>query len=333
MSSKRILYALNGTGSGHITRARELIPYLEKEYEVDILISGCNHIIDTKLDIKYSFKGFTFFINKKGKVSYLKSFFKNNIFRFIIDLFRINIQKYDLVISDFEPISAWSSKFKKKPCIQISHQASFFSSRVPRSKKKDRLAEFFMNWYSPCDNYIGFHFKEYDKNIYGPLLRKKIIQAKPSLGNYYVVYLWNYNIKYILTVLQSLKDYQFKIFNFSTKEKINIDNCEIFPTGDDTFFNAILNCRGVICGAGFELPAEVLYLNKKLYVIPIGNQYEQKCNAEALIGMGVDSYEILNQEHLLDWLEKESFLKSNLNISNPKDIVASVDNYIEQKRI
>ena len=68
------------------------------------MISGCNYIIDTKLDIKYKFKGFTFTINNNGKVSYLKSFFHNNIFQFIIDLFRIDIKKYDLVISDFEPI-------------------------------------------------------------------------------------------------------------------------------------------------------------------------------------------------------------------------------------
>ena len=92
MSSKKILYALNGTGSGHITRAREIIPYLREKHKVDILISGSNYILDTKLDIKYDFRGFTFSINKNGKVSYLKSLFINNLIRFFIDLFRINIK-------------------------------------------------------------------------------------------------------------------------------------------------------------------------------------------------------------------------------------------------
>ena len=45
MLKKKILYGLNGTGSGHITRAREILPYLEKKYDVDILISGSNNII------------------------------------------------------------------------------------------------------------------------------------------------------------------------------------------------------------------------------------------------------------------------------------------------
>ena len=330
MKSKKILYALNGTGSGHITRARELIPYFKEKYQVDILISGCNNIIDTKLDITYNFKGFTFVIDKKGEVSYFRSFFHNNLFRFIIDLFQFDIKKYDLVISDFEPVSAWSSKLRGCKCIQLSHQASFLSSKTPRYKKNDKLAEFFIKWYSPCRQYIGFHFRNYDKNIFGPLLRNKIVNAKPKIENYYVVYLWNYNIDYIVDVLSKLEGYHFKIFDFNTKEKWDIDNCEIFPTSDEAFFNAMLNCKGVICGAGFELPAEVLYLKKKLYVIPIGNQYEQKCNAQALIEMGIDSHQRLDKKHLLNWLENSSFVDSVINVSNPGNIISNINSYMEE---
>ena len=325
MSSKKILYALNGTGSGHITRAREIIPFLEKKYAVDILISGCNYVIDTKLNVKYHFKGFTFVINKNGKVSYLKSLFKNNLIRFFIDLFRININEYDLIISDFEPISAWSSKIRGKPSLQLSHQASLFSNKSPRPNNIDRLAEFFIKWYSPCDRYIGFHFKKYDQNIYGPLLRSKIINATPKTENYYVVYLWNYSSEHIIEILSELKDYQFKIFDSKVKINSKVDNCEIFPTSDNMFFNTVLNCKGVICGAGFELPAEVLYLKKRLYVIPIGNQYEQKCNAEALIHMGISSCDRLNKNHLLQWLDSDVILDSNLELFDLEKIIDIID--------
>ena len=324
MSSKKILYALNGTGSGHITRARQLIPYLRKKYDVDILISGKNNIIDSNLNIKYNFQGFTFIINKNGQVSYLKSLFGNNLLRFIIDLLRLDINQYDLIISDFEPISAWASKIKGKPSLQLSHQSSLFSKKSPRPKNIDRLAEFFIKWYSPCDRYIGFHFNNYDSNIYGPLLRDKIINASPQINDYYVVYLWNYSSQYIVSVLSQLKDYKFKIFDSQSNQKYNIENCEIIPTGDDVFFNAILHCKGVICGAGFELPAEILYLKKKLYVIPIGNQYEQKCNAQALIEMGVDSNEILNKDYLLSWLKKDHLVSYNLNICNADEIIEAI---------
>ena len=328
MNQKRILYALNGTGSGHITRARELIPYFEKEFKVDVLISGCNHIIDTKLDIKYRFKGFTFVINNNGKVSYFKSFFYNNMIRFIIDLFRFNIKKYDLVISDFEPISAWASKIRNKPSLQLSHQSALFSKNTPRPKSIDRLAEFFIKWYSPCDRYIGFHFKKYDKNIYKPLLREKILNANPTKQDYYVVYLWNYSSQHIINILSKLKNYKFKIFDSNTTEKFSLYNCDVLPTGDDNFLNAILNCEGVICGAGFELPAEVLYLKKKLYVIPIGNQYEQDCNAEALIQLGVRSYHELDNNEIMNWLKEDKPISSSIKLVTPDQILHAIKSNI-----
>ena len=36
----KILYAIQGTGNGHISRANEIIPVLERRVTVDILMSG-----------------------------------------------------------------------------------------------------------------------------------------------------------------------------------------------------------------------------------------------------------------------------------------------------
>lgn len=35
----KILYAIQGTGNGHVTRAREIVPLLRKNHDIDILIS------------------------------------------------------------------------------------------------------------------------------------------------------------------------------------------------------------------------------------------------------------------------------------------------------
>ena len=101
--------------------------------------------------------------------------------------------------------------------MQLSHQASLFSSKSPRPNNIDRLAEFFIKWYSPCDRYIGFHFKKYGQNIYGPLLRNKIINATPRTENYYVVYLWNYSSKHIVKILSELIENLIDHFNAKIK--------------------------------------------------------------------------------------------------------------------
>jgi UDP:flavonoid glycosyltransferase YjiC (YdhE family) len=74
------------------------------------------------------------------------------------------------------------------------------------------------------------------------------------------------------------------------------------------------NSKGVLCGAGFETPAEALYLNKKLMVIPMKGQYEQQCNAAALKLMGVPVIPNLKQKHfekIANWLTSEEKVKVN----------------------
>ena len=66
-----------------------------------------------------------------------------------------------------------------------------------------------------------------------------------------------------------------------------------------------------MCGAGFETPAEALYLKKKLLVIPMKGQYEQQCNAAALKKIGVPVIKSLKQKHIATiqaWLDSDQFI-------------------------
>ena len=65
-----------------------------------------------------------------------------------------------------------------------------------------------------------------------------------------------------------------------------------------SFETSLSRCKGVICGAGFETPAEALYLNKKLMVVPMKGQYEQQCNAESLRQLGVEVLSEFNESKL-----------------------------------
>jgi uncharacterized protein (TIGR00661 family) len=65
---------------------------------------------------------------------------------------------------------------------------------------------------------------------------------------------------------------------------------------------------GVICGAGFETPAEALYLKKKLLVVPMKGQYEQTCNAESLKQLGIKVLPKFNKKmisSILQWIEND----------------------------
>ena len=121
----KILYAFNGTGYGHASRAMSILPLLQ-HHEVDIMISGEMNPIDIGHEIKYRFKGFTFAYSN-GKLDYWKTFRQLNIFQFIKDVCSLSVEQYDLVISDFEPISAYAAKLRVVKSLSLSHHAAFLS--------------------------------------------------------------------------------------------------------------------------------------------------------------------------------------------------------------
>jgi uncharacterized protein (TIGR00661 family) len=87
------------------------------------------------------------------------------------------------------------------------------------------------------------------------------------------------------------------------KEKTVHRNVTLIPIDNDAFVKSMTHASGIITGAGFETPAEALYLNKKLISIPIKNHYEQQCNAAALEKMGVSVLEDVD-EQFADIVEK-----------------------------
>jgi uncharacterized protein (TIGR00661 family) len=127
----KILYAIQGTGNGHVSRAREIIPILKKYGQVDILISGTQADVNLDDEIKYRFKGFGFDFGTNGGINYKSSFKKADFRQLIRDIRNLPVKDYDLVINDFEPVTAWACVLRNKKSIALSHQSAFLSVKTP----------------------------------------------------------------------------------------------------------------------------------------------------------------------------------------------------------
>ena len=80
----KILYALQGTGNGHLTRAQKILPILENYGELDVFMSGSNTQLKLEnYDVKQR-KGLSLFYNELGEVSY-KKMIKQNIDETVIN--------------------------------------------------------------------------------------------------------------------------------------------------------------------------------------------------------------------------------------------------------
>ena len=283
----KILYGIQGTGHGHISRAREIVPLLAEHAELDILISGtnCKMTLDGSRAIRKN--GISLAYNSRGGVSYLKTAFGIQPVRFLQDIWSTDPSNYDLVISDYEPITAWASKTNETPSIALSHQASFLSEKSPRPEKKSVLAEQVLKNFAPCDIPIGFHFKRYDSFILPPVIRSEVKELQPEEKDHITVYLPAFDPKQLTDMLGQIRETEWQLFSPACDEPYQTGNVRVSPVGNRPFLESLRNSRGVITSAGFETCAEAMYLKKRLFVIPIRNQYEQLCNAASLKEMGI----------------------------------------------
>src|SRR6266850_1846857 len=73
-----ILYAIQGTGNGHLSRAVDIIPELRKYGKLDLFVSGAQAEITLPYPVKYKSKGLSFYFGKTGGINFLKTFQKNS---------------------------------------------------------------------------------------------------------------------------------------------------------------------------------------------------------------------------------------------------------------
>lgn len=326
----KVLYAIQGTGNGHLSRARDIVPILKKrKIDLDILVSGTQADIGIPYPITYQLSGWSFIFGKKGGVDMWRTYLRTNASRLQKEVRSIPVSQYDLIINDFEPVSAWACKLRQKPCIALSHQAALLSPHSPRPEKKDALGKLILKKYAPSTSQYGFHFKKYDSNIYTPIIRQEIRNTTRTSGNHYTVYLPSYSDQKIMDVLSNIKNAYWDVFSKHNRTKFFWKNMAVRPIDNTAFIQSMASSKGVLCGAGFETPAEALHMEKKLLVIPMKGQYEQHCNAAALKEMGVAVVKSLKKKHLEKikaWVD----IDSRLGVYYPDITENIIDRLLEE---
>lgn len=304
----KILYSIQATGNGHISRAEEVIPQLKKYGDVDALLSGSNSTLLPSFKIKYRCNGLSLFYGKCGGLSYSTMFMKNSIVKAYKDAYQLPVIEYDVIINDFDFVTSMACKMKKVKSVHFGHQASFTSDKSPRPEVKSGVGEFILRHYAKAEKNLGLHFDKYDDHIHPPIIKKEILEAEKVDDGHITVYLPSVNESCIITFLTKLTQYHFHFFSKERTTYSQENNISFFPVDNKTFTNSLIRSHGLITGGGFETPAECMYLGKKLMCIPIRSQYEQQCNAAALDLLGV---KVLNDipenfsDEIVDWIQSD----------------------------
>lgn len=209
-------------------------------------------------------------------------------------------------MNDFEAITSLACRKKNVPSVHFGHQASFISPHTPRPAVKSLAGEWILKNYAKGTVNIGLHFDSFDHFIQPPVIKSEIWNTEPEDHGHITVYLPSYCDRELINVFSKIKGTRFHIFSRQSDTIHKEGNLILAPVDKDAFNKSLITCSGIITGAGFETPAEALYLNKKILAIPIKGQYEQQCNAAALRKIGIKTLPNIDRhfyKEIDQWLE------------------------------
>jgi len=323
----KILFAIQGTGNGHLARAEDVIPYLREYGDLDLFVSGAQADIKLSHPVKYKSKGLSFYFGKGGGINFLKTFKNNSSKDVYKEIKKFPVEKYDFVINDFEPISAWACRKRDVPCVALSHQSALLSNKVPKPKKLDPVGEWILHNYAPAEKHVAFHFEKYDKNIFTPVIRLAIRNCKVEVRDHYTVYLPAYDDRKLVPLFEKIAGTKWQVFSKHTRKAYTSGKVSVYPVNSQDFAVSMTTSKGVLCGAGFETPAEALFLNKKLMVVPMQSQLEQFYNAASLKQLGVIVLKKMkkkNLEAIEQWVHSDQIITVNYDDNTSEAVSLAV---------
>ncbi|MGS2723413.1 MJ1255/VC2487 family glycosyltransferase [Porticoccus sp. GXU_MW_L64] len=276
-----ILYGVQATGNGHITRARAMAPALQEQgLNVDYLFSGRSpdKLFDMEPFGDYRCRQGLSFCTERGKIALWPTAKAIKPLNFFRELVQLDVSTYDLIISDFEPITAWAGFMAGVPVVGLGHQYAFMHP-IPQHRGSP-IARLVTRWFAPAKVRLGLHWHHFDQPILPPIAPVSI-KPLPVEKNLYLVYLPFECLDSIRQFLQPFKDYRFAIYH-PQAERTDEGHLHFYPPSRSGFHRTMAQACGVIGNAGFGLASEALQIGKKLLIKPLAGQPEQLSNALTL---------------------------------------------------
>ncbi|MHC4172193.1 MAG: glycosyltransferase family protein [Planctomycetota bacterium] len=205
----------------------------------------------------------------------------------------------DLVISDFEPFSAWWAWRNRVPFISIDHEHMLTLCKLEHPAKSwfSRITASVVTecHYIGAIAYIIVNFFEVplrvDSAILAPPIVRPIVSSLEAReGEHILVYsTTGKGEKQLRQRLHKFGGQKFCVYGFDKSAKYK--NCIFKRRSTEDFLADLAGARGVIASAGFSLISECMYLKKKMLLLPLAGQYEQIINAHYVekLGLGISS--------------------------------------------
>ena len=327
----KILYGVQGTGNGHLSRARAMAEAFRQfpELHVQWLFSGRppEKFFAMEAFGDYWWREGLTFVHQGGKIDQFATARQLNLPLLLKDIRELPVNDFDLVISDFEPVTAWAAKKRKCPSLGLGHQYAFnFPIPTPAFGWTARAI---MKAFAPVQTSLGMHWYHFGHPILPPIAHAHDEPATKDgeERDHILVYLPFENHGPLLHQLAQLPQ-KFVVYGLPT-DLPKAEHITLKAPSVEGFRRDVSTSKAVICNSGFELIAEALTLGKPILTRPLKGQFEQEANALALkelqLAKVVDHIDAIT---ISRWLEENP---NGVRISWP-DVAGAIAGWIADGR-
>lgn len=294
-----ILYGVSGEGSGHSSRAREMASHLVASgHEVKIVSydRGVKNLSDT-FDV-FETEGLHI-ASVDNKVSVVKTFVDNVVrtpqgHRKLQELRERLFKQFrpDVVITDFEPMTAYLANHYGIPLITIDnqHRMRYMKHGLPGYMRADHVVtESIIRAMVPRPDVslvITFFFGEVRNErtfLFPPVLRNEVLGLTATTDDHILVYLTS-GYDSFLNMLRKFPRERFVVYGYNREETQG--NLHFKAFSKKGFLHDLSSSRAVMATAGFTLMTESLHLRKPFMAMPMKGQFEQELNGYLLAKLG-----------------------------------------------
>ena len=335
------LFVVQGEGRGHLTQAIALREMLTKNgHEVAAVLVGKSNrrelpsfFLKSIQSEVLQFKSPNFLPASKNKQtniwkSVIYNLFKTGSYLKSIHYIRNRIKSsdVDIVVNFYEMLTGLTYALfpPKIPYICIAHQYIFLHPefQFPQANKIELgLLRFFTR--ITCiksSKLFALSVKKMDNVpesgivVVPPLLRKDVLEAEVSDGNYLHGYMLNDTYADEIIRFQAEHPDVFIRFFWDRKgvedRTVINDHLSFYRLNDRLFIDCMAGCKAYATTAGFESVCEAMYMGKPVLMVP--THIEQACNAyeASLAGAGIvaDDFELDKLlEYIPHYQKKTSF--------------------------
>ncbi|MGI9331669.1 MAG: MJ1255/VC2487 family glycosyltransferase [Gammaproteobacteria bacterium] len=295
----KIVYGVSGEGSGHSSRAREIITHLQASGHTAKIVSYGRGYSNLQADFDVFETEGLHIQSVENKVSVVKTFV-DNISRLsdgvkkLRELRHVAFKNFqpDAVVTDFEPMTAYLANHYDLPLITIDnqHRMRYMRYSCPRKLRKDAtVTETVIRAMVPRPDVslvTTFYFGELKNErtfLFPPILRRRLFDLSPSDGEHILVYVTQ-ACKTLLSTFSAFPRERFFVYGYDRDEEK--DNLVYKSFSADGFLHDLAGAKAVIATAGFTLMTEALYFRKPILAFPMQGQFEQEFNALLLADLG-----------------------------------------------